>query len=221
MTNLSYSILGAPSSFPVNREAIEIQEYVSFSQEFDSKSNDFIQERNLIKPYIGVHLRWGSDWQRACTLLKENLMRTMFSSSQCSDGDKILPAQLCIQDIIFVTEVIRELLTETNFSDVYIASDLNDKAAWQSIYQSLSAVVKDLRLFTPSQVYGDAITFKNQPVHFLTDLYLLSKSDIFIGNCISSFSAFVSRIRTLSSHKPKNSTRFFGSEFLETAHDEL
>lgn len=218
------TFVGAPSSFPVNKEAVQIQEYISFSQDLVKASNDHKMKRKIDEPYIGVHLRWGSDWQRTCNLLEENPMKTLFSSSQCSDGHHVLPPQLCIQDIDLITANIERVLAERhNISTVYIASDLDDQPAWQSIYDSIKIKIPDLKLFTPRWIYGNSPQTFEEPTHFTTDLYLLSLSDIFIGNCISSFSAFVSRIRTFSLKKPADTTRFFGIEFPKTklSHEEL
>lgn len=149
-------------------------------------------------------------------------MKTLFSSSQCSDGNNVLPAPICIQDIELVTKSIDRALSGTNVSSVYIASDLDDQAAWQSIYDSLKIKFSKLRLFTPKNVYGSSLK-NGPPTNFLIDLQVLTSSDIFIGNCISSFSAFVSRMRKFSKIKPHGKTRFLGEEFLSSKsdHDEL
>lgn len=195
---------------------------MAFADQVVEASTEYKRERNLDQPYIGVHLRWGSDWQKTCNLLVENSMERLFSSSQCNrDSMSYLPFQLCIQDIGLVTKTIGRALSSRNISTVFIASDIDDKRSWQSVYDTLKTTNPHITLHTPTRVYGNQKTY-NKPTHFLTDLFVLSTSDIFVGNCISSFSAFVSRMRIYSLKLSKKKSTFFGVEYLnEKGHDEL
>ena len=53
---------GAPASFPVKREHRELQRYVQWSDKMEAQAKDYIKNTLGDSPYIGVHLRMGTDW---------------------------------------------------------------------------------------------------------------------------------------------------------------
>ena len=56
------ALAGAPGSFPVAEYNRHLQHYFKWSQSVTSLANNFIQEHIGDGPYVGIHLRMGSDW---------------------------------------------------------------------------------------------------------------------------------------------------------------
>lgn len=55
--------IGAPSSFPADQEAMPLQKFVHFSDWTADAAAKYREMRGFTgKPYLGVHLRHGSDW---------------------------------------------------------------------------------------------------------------------------------------------------------------
>src|SRR5699024_10504016 len=96
---------------------------------------------------------------------------------------------LCLPSTEQMISAVRQALDRYNSANqrdpvrhLYIAADYANQTVWQE----LKTTFPDLTVLAPGM--------DHQP-HFLTDLYLLSHANVFVGNCISSFSAFVSRLR--------------------------
>lgn len=54
---------GAPASFPVTSDNAILHKYLNWSDKISEQANDVI-DTYLPRPFIGVHLRIGSDWVR-------------------------------------------------------------------------------------------------------------------------------------------------------------
>lgn len=219
------TFVGAPSSFPTNPDAIKLQKYVKLSPELITSGNEYRKSRGFgSESYVGVHLRHGTDWDKACGLLKENSLKELFSSKQCSDGTQYLPYDVCLPDLRQVSQKIISSLLKFNMTTVYVATDFDDDELWPKLYDYLKSSINHVKLITPSGTYSqkDKVNdLKIKPPTVLIDISILSSSDVFIGNCISSFSGFISRLRNLSFLIPKDKTIFFGQESLIATHDEL
>lgn len=196
------AFVGAPAAFPTNAEAVLLQKYIRFSNAAKLTARGYKELRTFPPgPYIGVHLRHGSDWKNACQLLRDHPTSEFFSSQQCSIPTGNLPYEICFHSRNQIVHDVLQVVTNSNIRTVYFASDSDDYDLWQHLYKKLSKDVPDLTLMTPSQTYSrghpNGHYYGRQP-SIIEDLVILSESDHFIGNCISSFTAFVSRTRRWS-----------------------
>lgn len=136
-------------------------------------------------------------------------MTQLFSSQQCNPPEHSvpLPYELCLPSHHIITDEIKralESLKNENIQFVYISTDYDNRTLWEEMHKHLPHVT----LITPTVVISNSgkVTQHNQP-KIMIDIYLLSSARHFIANCVSSFSAFVSRIRTYNNHY-KGSTSY-------------
>ncbi|XP_068144806.1 GDP-fucose protein O-fucosyltransferase 1 [Drosophila tropicalis] len=178
---------GAPASFPVQLENCELQKHLQWSSKYREGARDFIKNILPRGAFVGLHLRNGVDWVRACEHVKDS--QHLFASPQClgyrNERGSLYP-ELCMQtkesivrQLKRVIKNVRQTQPKNEIKSVFVASDANH-------------LIKELR---------SALSRMNITVHKLDkddpylDLAILGQSNHFIGNCVSSFSAFVKRER--------------------------
>lgn len=208
------AFVGAPSSFPVNTDALPVHKHIRLSHAAIEKGYSF--RKNIInEPYIGVHVRHGSDWERACQLLIERPLGTLFSSAQCSKGKHVtIPYISCIQTVQVIANEIKSAIEKTGIKTIYIASDKDDITIWTQVYDEIVSSYPDgVTLVTPTSIFPKGRTSKHKQPDIIEDLFILTDADFFIGNCISSFTAFVARTRANYIDKPSS---YFALEQLLT-----
>lgn len=180
---------GAPASFPVQQENRMLHRYLQWSEDIEDRANRFI--RNVLPrgAFIGVHLRNGMDWVRACKHIPQS--PNLFAAPQClgyqnergkATMDMCLPTKETI--IRQLKRVIKNYNNarghkESNIRSVFVASDSNH------LIDDLSEGLKRMKV----SVYK----YDKDNPH--VDLAILGKANYFIGNCVSSYSAFVKRER--------------------------
>jgi hypothetical protein len=54
--------MGAPGDFPVLERNRRLQKYLQWSDEIDKISDEYIKNVLPEGPFVGIHLRTGSDW---------------------------------------------------------------------------------------------------------------------------------------------------------------
>lgn len=178
---------GAPASFPVQKENIRLQKYLVWTDEMQTIATNWVKSTLPKGAYLGIHLRNGVDWKRACEHIKDS--PNLFSAAQCVGyRNEKGPAtkEMCepTKESI-VKQIKQEIKTyhakyPTNpIKSIFVASD-NDY-----MITELNEGLKRLKI--TAYRTGD----KNPHL----DLIILEKSNLFVGNCISSFSAFVVRSR--------------------------
>jgi len=169
---------GAPASFPVQKDNVHLQKYLQFNQEWDSKAKDWINVHLAGGPFVGIHLRNGMDWGRACEHV--NSTNQLFSSPQClgyrnENGE--LSTELCMPSEKTILKQIKKAIKKVNAVSIFVASDNNH-------------MLKTLQEKVPGVT---VLKQENGSAHL--DLAILTKSNFFIGNCVSSFTSFVKRYR--------------------------
>lgn len=187
---------GAPAAFPVQEENLHLQKYLQWSDEIDKKANNFIKKILPKGAFIGIHLRNGIDWIRACEHVKD--AKNLFASPQClgyNNEKGALTMDICmpapehlIRKIKRVVKKAKELQKKNEIKSIFVASDNNHMIEYLSDF---------LRRM-------DIKAFKLPENNPHVDLAILGRANYFIGNCVSSFSAFVKRERD---------SRGFPSEF--------
>ncbi|XP_023309654.2 GDP-fucose protein O-fucosyltransferase 1 [Lucilia cuprina] len=181
---------GAPASYPVQNENRLLQQYLKWNHKFRTLAADFIKNSLPKGAFIGIHLRNGIDWVRACEHVKDS--QQLFASPQClgynNEKGSLYP-ELCMPSKELIVRQIKRLIKnvkqdqpKNEVRSVFVASDNNH------MLPELNAALQRM----------------NITVHRLPednphlDLAILGQSNHFIGNCISSFTAFVKRERDIS-----------------------
>lgn len=180
---------GAPASFPVQAENIPLQKYLVWTNEMQTKATEWVKSTLPKGAYLGIHLRNGVDWKRACEHITDS--PNLFSAAQClgyRNEQGIATKDMCLptKDLI-IKQIKREIKTHHSkhpnnaIKSIFVASD-NDY-----MINELNDALKRLKI--------TSYRMREKNPHF--DLIILEKSNLFIGNCISSFSAFVIRSRNV------------------------
>jgi peptide-O-fucosyltransferase len=127
---------------------------------------------------------------------------------------------LCYQKVKDVARDITSAIKNTSITTIYIATDVQIEEDMRLLYDELAQENPEVLLINPTRTLSSSIQSdltQDSPPNFLQDLVILSEADLFLGNCISSYSAFISRLRKWA----KKPTLFLGNENVHRLADEL
>lgn len=180
---------GAPASFPVQKENIPIQKHLIWTEKMQLEATNWVKTTLPKGAYLGIHLRNGIDWKRACEHINDS--QNLFSAAQCvgyrNEKGKATHEMCEPSKDLIIKQIKREIKAyhakySTNpIRSIFVASD-ND-----FMINELNDGLKRLKISA----------FRTGEKNPHLDLIILEKSNLFIGNCISSFSAFVVRSRSV------------------------
>ncbi|XP_014679703.1 PREDICTED: GDP-fucose protein O-fucosyltransferase 1-like [Priapulus caudatus] len=189
------ALKGAPASYPVNAGHRDLQRHLVWSDEMAAEGRAHVLRLFGGHRFVGVHLRNNYDWERACAGVHR--YTNYMSSSQCL-GDRppvgAVTAEMCLPSPAEVVRATRRAAIAADAKFVYVASDRDPM---------LAALREGLADLSAQVVHLDR---KVAPVRTEVDLVVLAMADHFVGNCVSSFTAFVKRERDVRG-KPSS---FFG-----------
>lgn len=186
------ALRGPPAPFPVPIRQWPIQRFLKWSKKISELGDNYISLTFADHPFLGVHLRNGADWLKTCSLLEEKRhgLKNLMASTQCLGENPTVAVtpEMCLPSKTTVFNKIRNVISEYNLTRIFIATDYN-------------AYLTEMR-FEFSEAQIEIL----DPEVAQVDLYILGRSTVFIGNCVSSFSSFVRREREVAG-KP---SRYFG-----------
>lgn len=185
---------GAPANFPVKSENRYLHKYLLWSKQIQQAAQQFIDESIGKRPFIGIHLRNGIDWVRACEHVRNS--PNLFSAAQCvgySNEYGNLTMEICLPTRDIIVRQLRKFLKEYKSKNVALSSDLREIRTIFVASDSNHMIDELNRSFHRMGV--TAIRYKNTNPH--VDLAILGMANHFIGNCVSSFTAFVARERSV------------------------
>nr|CAG4647741.1 EOG090X02RM [Moina brachiata]SVE92902.1 EOG090X02RM [Moina brachiata] len=171
---------GAPASFPVQKENVKLHQHLEWSDVIANRAIDFIRNTLPIGPFVGIHLRNGVDWERACEHIEHS--PNLFSAAQClgyRNEKGVATQEMCIPSVETITKQLKQAVKEYQAKSVFVSSDHD---------HFIPMLTKALKRMDVS-IHKMA----NPEPH--VDLAILARSNFFIGNCISSFTAFAKRER--------------------------
>lgn len=172
---------GAPAPFPIQIENIGIQKHFQWNEEMNKKANEFIKESLPKGPFVGIHLRNGIDWTRACEYIPSSPL--LFAAAQClgyRNEFGVATAEMCKPQKQTIIRQVKRAVNKVKAVSIFVASDHDHmlEELQDAFKRSNVTVIKRLDSEDPHLA-----------------LAILGRSNFFIGNCISSFSAFVKRER--------------------------
>ncbi|KAG1680029.1 GDP-fucose protein O-fucosyltransferase 1 [Nymphon striatum] len=193
---------GAPASYPIQKENRILHKYLKWSKSVMKKARKFIKSNLQGGPFVGIHLRNGVDWVRACEHIKNS--PNMFAAPQCLGYNSefgLGTHDLCFPSTKSILDTLRQKVTAIKAINVFVASD-NDH-----LIDEIQNGLQDLKI--------KAVKLDVNDPH--VDLAILGLSNHFIGNCISSFSGFVKRERDVHSLP----SSFYEFPLKKVKHDEF
>ncbi|PVD21948.1 hypothetical protein C0Q70_17751 [Pomacea canaliculata] len=182
---------GPPAPFPVQKQHVRLQQYLKWSDKMAAAVQEFIV-KHIPGPFLGLHLRNGIDFPGTANLCLQQ--------KNACEHIKTTPAMFAAAQCVGYRS---EFGTTT----------------YQMCYPDDKTVVKQVKKEVKrTGAHSVFVKFVRQPhpADPMLDLAILGQADHFIGNCISTFTAFVKRERDAS-----GKTSSFWAFTPKSAKDEL
>ncbi|XP_075244918.1 GDP-fucose protein O-fucosyltransferase 1-like isoform X2 [Convolutriloba macropyga] len=186
------ALLKQPGMSPAKQHQHKYQAYLSWSEHLRNRMSPKVPKR----PFAAVHIRIARDMKTACSSIERN--PSLFAFEQCK-LHKIEPIQEnCVPSTTTIYENIKRIIETDDLAAVYLATD-----SYETVAQGL---LPSLKLKFPRVQF----LLDKEATEF-GDLFLMEQSDVFLGSCVSTYSAFGTRQRMLTKKPvdfiqvPKNS----------------
>jgi peptide-O-fucosyltransferase len=163
-----------PVPYPVLSKHRTLQNLLIWTKPIRERAAKLIE--SLGHKWIAVHFRHGSDWKISCDMAEDK--KKWMSSGQCGTD---VSRRMCIPDVKEAVEDIAKEARRTGARNVFVASD--DRKALDEMRVELKARDLELVMLAEPDIYVDLAVMSSP------------KAAHFIGNCVSSFTAFVKRRR--------------------------
>uniref|UniRef100_A0AAF5PLY2 GDP-fucose protein O-fucosyltransferase 1 n=1 Tax=Wuchereria bancrofti TaxID=6293 RepID=A0AAF5PLY2_WUCBA len=197
------SFISAPVAFPARTDHHHLQRYLRWSEPIMTEANKFIAE-SLERPFIGIHLRNDIDWKNLCHMVQENETEKLFGSAICTGRNGKLTVEMCLPSLETIIKDVTKEVSKLKLRSVFVSSDRNH------YIDELKQGLAPLRITVQ----------RRYPENLHVNLAILSMADHFIGNCVSTLSAFIYRHRKYASSIPRPSS-FFAQNYFIKNRDEL
>lgn len=121
------AFVGAPASFPVQIENRGLHKHLVWNDNIISKAKDYIKNKLPVGGFVGIHLRNGIDWVRACEHIQHS--PNLFAAPQCLGyrnefGSATM--EMCYPSTkTIVKQLKRALRNVKGITSVFVASDSN------------------------------------------------------------------------------------------------
>lgn len=171
----------APAGFPSQSKYWDLQKYLKWNSRIVQDAKKFINQ-TLTKPFVGIHLRNNLDWDRACEHVDPEKNRVLFASAQClGDGHHLgrITKTMCSPTKKVILEQVVDAVGSIGAKSVFVSSDHNSMI--DELNEALNAY--------------DVKAYKLESDNLYESLAILARSDLFVGNCVSTFSHIVKRER--------------------------
>ncbi|KAK3715939.1 hypothetical protein QZH41_016506, partial [Actinostola sp. cb2023] len=134
------ALMGAPGSFPCEKQNRGIQKFVKWSNTINKKADQFIKAVLPKGSFVGIHLRNGIDFKGACEHVKDS--NTLFASTQCIDhgSSKKLTYEMCFPSESEVIKRVKKTVKAIKANSVFVATDDNP------LLSKLSKALKKLKV---------------------------------------------------------------------------
>lgn len=177
------------ASFPAKPEHLPLQKYLQWKSRGENwvKKHLGIPDPSESPRVVAAHLRLGQNFLHACKGAIGK--KQYFSSQQCELPGGSISAPVCDPSMDTVADTVMEAVLAIRADTVYIGADDMSKA--KPYVSAIETRLQDEN-FLSTKVLVTGSTAPSDP---LSDLQMFTEADIFIGNCVSSFSAFASRHR--------------------------
>lgn len=125
------AFVGAPATFPVQIENRALHKYLEWNNDIADKAKTFIKTVLPVGGFIGIHLRNGVDWVRACEHIQHS--PNLFAAPQClgyRNEFGVATMDMCFPSFkTIIKQIRRTLRNKKDVASIFVASDNNHMIA--------------------------------------------------------------------------------------------